>query len=1045
MMSKDYDQISREKIRNDIYTNFFVEAGAGSGKTTVLVDRMVAMVEGGIDISKICAITFTKAAAGEFYARFQKKLAESKTENARRALKDIDLCFMGTIDSFCNMVLSEHPAAAGIPSNAVVAEQQEMDALYLREYSRILQGESGDNRLKRKAERFSNYFYDSTEIFLNGINILMASKNAHFNYVDVGEVEPDDVFGSRKENLIRMLRYLLEHPEVIEKERPKKAAEAYESLRDNLDIIEGSWNDELGDAERTLKQLMGLRMIPEFDPEVLGPGWDSVFEKHEGRGNWFEVIQDEFADPMLVQAIKDFRFSVAADFINDCIDDISDTLRKEGNLSFSDYLLYLRDMLKKDAGEGGQLIRHIKDRHSYFLIDEFQDTNPLQAEIFFFLTAQEPRTNWRECIPQPGSLFIVGDPKQSIYRFRNADVSSFIRIRELFRNPDVGEVLTLYRNYRSTDGMCSWFNEVFTELLSEDTEIQSKFSEIPTGEKSEYQSLLEGAYSYTIPYTKSVTGSEDPEKVADIILGIINHPDIPINDYKDFMLITPGKGHLSHYMNALSDAGIPFRIEGKVLFNECEALRSISFLMSAVADPFDAKAVFAAKHLSGCRISDDEIHEHSLRGKDMSPAAVFTMLFEEKRVFAHVGTNNAEYVYFALELLRSAELDGTVSSVEEGAAFIASLVNNESAEERCIQLRRDANRVHIANLHKVKGLEAPVVILADPRATTREPESRVDYSKDPPESYLFALNSSLKTSDYKEEKEKEKEVLDAERIRLLYVAATRAEKVLIISSCVTSKGDYYSANPWNPLLEFTDEDVFYKLGHVNIPQPEAKAVLDTEALYDEAETTSVLKNNASNEASYSVRKPSTITLHGVTSSEDDYEDKAVDVLWRNIPEQSKSREQALLLGTMVHRLMEVFVSSGNKADLNELVVETVKEYGADDDYFRDSLLNIGKTIRSGGYLQQNKAPQDILNELLTADEVYCELPFCYNEGDSKIWHGVMDVVYKKDDKWHIIDYKTNADADDLDVYYQEQLEMYKKAFKDITGNDADAIIYHIQK
>ena len=85
-MSKDYDQISRDKIRNDIHSNFFVEAGAGSGKTSVLVDRMVAMVEGGIDISKICAITFTKAAAGEFYARFQHKLSESDSENAKEAL-----------------------------------------------------------------------------------------------------------------------------------------------------------------------------------------------------------------------------------------------------------------------------------------------------------------------------------------------------------------------------------------------------------------------------------------------------------------------------------------------------------------------------------------------------------------------------------------------------------------------------------------------------------------------------------------------------------------------------------------------------------------------------------------------------------------------------------------------------------------------------------------------------------------------------------------------------------------------------------------------
>ena len=163
-MSKDLDMLSREKIRNNIGSNFFVEAGAGSGKTSVLVDRMVAMVEGGMDISRICAITFTKAAAGEFYARFQEALSKSDSENAKKALQDIDLCFMGTIDSFCNMVLSEHPAAAGIPSNTVVVDKEAMDALYLREYSKIKQGAAG-SVLKAKAERFSGCFYNAEEIF----------------------------------------------------------------------------------------------------------------------------------------------------------------------------------------------------------------------------------------------------------------------------------------------------------------------------------------------------------------------------------------------------------------------------------------------------------------------------------------------------------------------------------------------------------------------------------------------------------------------------------------------------------------------------------------------------------------------------------------------------------------------------------------------------------------------------------------------------------------------------------------------------------------
>ncbi|MCR5088249.1 MAG: UvrD-helicase domain-containing protein, partial [Oscillospiraceae bacterium] len=134
MTSLEKDKLSRSRIVSEIDKNFFVEAGAGSGKTTMLVKRMVAMVEAGRDISRICAITFTKAAAGEFYDRFQRLLiersnpaftgdAESRPgslpqptdetrERCRIALQNIDLCFMGTIDSFCSMVLSEHPSEA---------------------------------------------------------------------------------------------------------------------------------------------------------------------------------------------------------------------------------------------------------------------------------------------------------------------------------------------------------------------------------------------------------------------------------------------------------------------------------------------------------------------------------------------------------------------------------------------------------------------------------------------------------------------------------------------------------------------------------------------------------------------------------------------------------------------------------------------------------------------------------------------------------------------------------------------------------------------
>ena len=130
----DTDKLARERISTEINANFFVEAGAGSGKTTQLVQRMTSMVRSGIDVSKISAITFTKAAAREFYERFQKELIKESNNSSldhtqrmrcEEALRNIDLCFMGTIDSFSHLILHEHPAEGRIPSDSEVMSDED--------------------------------------------------------------------------------------------------------------------------------------------------------------------------------------------------------------------------------------------------------------------------------------------------------------------------------------------------------------------------------------------------------------------------------------------------------------------------------------------------------------------------------------------------------------------------------------------------------------------------------------------------------------------------------------------------------------------------------------------------------------------------------------------------------------------------------------------------------------------------------------------------------------------------------------------------------
>jgi ATP-dependent exoDNAse (exonuclease V) beta subunit len=140
--------------------------------------------------------------------------------------------------------------------------------------------------------------------------------------------------------------------------------------------------------------------------------------------------------------------------------------------------------------------------------------------------------------------------------------------------------------------------------------------------------------------------------------------------------------------------------------------------------------------------------------------------------------------------------------------------------------------------------------------------------------------------------------------------------------------------------------------------------------------------------------------------------------------------------------MEAMVSSRNTAPLSALAKEIASEYEAESDAYVQLLTKVGTVIQNGGFSQEGEAPQDILSVLLGADEVYCEVPFCRKSGN-EIWHGIMDVVYRTGDQWFILDYKTNADAHDLDTKYQEQLAAYVEAFRDLTGHTAKSLIYHI--
>lgn len=1096
MNSLERDNDSRNRIVSDINTNFFVEAGAGSGKTTMLVNRMVAMVESGIDISKISAITFTKAAAGEFYERFQKLLIDRSnsdykwedkgyagqlpepTEKTReccaKALQNIDLCFMGTIDSFCNMILSEHPSEAGILSDSSLVTEVDYKQIYVR----ICNGEFGEE-LMSLANSFRAVNRNDQDVFSIGIDVFMNHRNVHFNYDKQALVDIDKDFAEIRKELIRTVKCLVENQYEICDDGKQTSADAWESIEDIYSAINRKWSNSYTSVLWGLKQLKEIRLIPAA-LDNYGPLISKFFEPGGAKGKWLECTVGQ--DGNVLQTLQNIQYNASIAFLEKCVPVIEKEMHDAGQLTYFDYLYYLRNMLKKDAEGEGKLIRYIYDRHSYFLIDEFQDTNPMQAEVFFYLASEHPVSKWDECIPRPGSLFIVGDPKQSIYRFRNADVTSFLKVKKLFEN-GVGDILDLSRNFRSKKCLCEYYNTVFSRMLPEETINQSKFEEIPLQDDSGDE--FRGVYSYSMEKKE-----DDPTWIAELVTKLVNNEQFKIRGkgedelrvikYSDIMVITYAKGNLANIMQAFNSYRIPSKVEGEVLFAESEALVSIYRIYSAVVDPEDAIALYGALTSRIMALTKEELLVFRSCGgklslnsdfdiekcgnetakkvasklselkalqadsKNMSAAALISCIMDRFKIFSVVEIRKIEVCYYALELVRDAEKAGTIVTLLDGKIFLERLLSGSSDVERCLRLNEDENCVHMANLHKVKGLEAPVIILALAQSGPTNPSIRIQYNDDSVEGHIFELDKEnkdegyyFKTKQYEVEKEAEKESLNAENARKIYVAATRARNALIV--CNFGRG----RSRWKDLSPEMLPDVFEELKYDPVSIDPNTGYADADELYAKADAESALNNRSCEKESYGVESPSKLSVISKLSEEATSADTDEDDL--------ELHRFASVIGTMAHKYMEIVVSSGNKINPEETIKEIISEYRTArmtpyEEKITNSLLNVAKTIASGGYAQTNGLPQNILKTLLNADEVYCEVPFCYKEDTPEgvvIWNGVMDVVYCSEGKWHIVDYKTNADGNGLDSKYQKQLAAYVKAFKETTGNEADVGTYHI--
>ena len=433
------DQAARDRISSDLGRTLFVEAGAGSGKTRALVDRVVALIGAGVAMENIAAITFTEKAAAELRDRIRQRLRSAETredlgeERAEAALHQLDGAAVGTLHSFAQRILSEHPVEAGLPPSVDVLDdigsQIEFDVRWRDFLDRLLDEPKMGATLLR---------LEMLAVRLNQIRALAVRLNQNWDRlegrfpgesdplppVDVGEIGaglqalaeiksrcsagPEDTLYARIEAVERELARLDDSlDDVTQIEVLKSAIEAGKGRGAGR---QDNWGD--GGQGKANKAAATAALKTLAAPRKPGDSL-SICEQILERAS-------QAALEVLVARLAAFTL------------DAAEQRRAGGRLEFHDLLVRARLLLRHDT-HGPAVRTALRERYQRLLIDEFQDTDPIQVELAALLGCDDPDASgarWTELQPDPGRLFFVGDPKQSIYRFRGADIATFLEARD---------------------------------------------------------------------------------------------------------------------------------------------------------------------------------------------------------------------------------------------------------------------------------------------------------------------------------------------------------------------------------------------------------------------------------------------------------------------------------------------------------------------------------------------------------------------------------------------------------------------------------------
>jgi ATP-dependent helicase/nuclease subunit A len=1075
------DAGARSRIETDLGSNLCVEAGAGTGKTTVLVGRVVALLRSGqAAVDELAVITFTEKAAGELSARVrfaleraleQPGLGDEERTRVARALTDLYRARIQTIHAFASDLLRERPVEARLDPQFETMDEVAAEVRFEQAYRRWLDGQlAGRNPPIERALRRGLHLgrlRDLLEMVHRNRRALPLAPMT----VPTPRVEPFRARAREWEDRLAALEPRCREPD------SDAAYGSLAAIRAFCSKVAIAHGDE--DVERLV-----LFERPEAHRTAGRAGaWENgaCADVKRVAVECLDAVQ-ELSDQLRAEALAGV-LPLAAAFA----EQYARERRTEGLADFDDLLIWARDLLRDDP----RARAHFHRRTTRVLVDEFQDTDPVQAELVAWLCAPEGTTGpWREIVPEPGSLFVVGDPKQSIYRFRGADIAVYDAVKG---GTLAGRLELLTHNFRSSIELLDWLNAVFDRVLVEKAGVQAPNSPL-AGLESMTGELGRSPVVVLRPEPSDGNADAVREREAGLLARAISravrdegwrvrdrHQDGRVRParWADVAILVPSRTGIERLEGALARYGVPYRLEGGRGFFVRQEVRDLASLLHAIDDPTDAIALVATLRSLAFGCSDEDllawVLEHSrfdYRRVDADtpgpPAVREAMAMLRELHYAAGGLSLAELVRAAIE--RTGLVEGALglpggsqaaanaiklldharefSAAGSGAlraftGWLARMRDREAEEIDAPVAEERDDTVRVMTVHAAKGLEFPIVCLGNLSATgsnqtapVADPErGRIDLKIGPD-------GKDYRTPGWEDVRAQERAALEAERDRLLYVACTRARDHLVVPVSEGKRGPQGFLKQLVDSLPQADGEPgaggwLYDLERLEavaeVPPVQTAAAADTdvEAALERRSQWSHERERVVAEASRGV------ALTTASSVKVDPRPLAAQVV--SVPAEGEQvttidvdSTPPLELGDAFHRVMER-VSLPDADDLEALAQAICAEAG------------IPEAVPRVLAMARRCLASDEIERALATGDVHREVPFVTGDDVDGVLVGRMDLLYRDGQGGAVvIDYKTDtvdpggetaAAAD-----HGGQTEAYARAVRDTLGLQARVLL-----